>query len=114
MKTHPASLVLAVALASVLAAFVAACSGRSDTTGASPPSTTIGTEIDDSVVTSRVKSALLADASIQSLDITVVTRKGAVQLSGFVNNQGQIDRALTVTRAVEGVAGVINEMSLKK
>ncbi len=76
--------------------------------------TTVGTKIDDSVITAQVKSALLADASIKSVDISVATRKGEVQLSGFVNNQGQIDRAVEVARAIEGVTQVSNDMSLKK
>jgi hyperosmotically inducible protein len=76
--------------------------------------TTVGNKVDDNIVTTRVKSALLADASVKSFDIAVVTRKGEVQLSGFVDNQGQIDRAVEVTRAVTGVAGVGNEMSIKK
>jgi hyperosmotically inducible protein len=44
----------------------------------------------------------------------VVTRKGEVQLSGFVDSQTQIDRAIAVTRAVEGVQNVVNQMSIKK
>jgi len=75
---------------------------------------TVGNQIDDGVVTTKVKSALLAETSIQSTDIMVVTRKGEVQLSGFVNNQAQIDRALAVTSAVEGVSKVGNDMSIKK
>ena len=58
--------------------------------------------------------ALLADTTVKSFDIAVLTRKGEVQLSGFVDSQGQIDRALEVTRGVEGVASVGNEMSIKK
>jgi len=76
--------------------------------------TTIGTKLDDSVITARVKSALLADASIKGLDITVTTRKGETQLSGFVDNRGQIDRAVEVARGIEGVTQVGNEMSVKK
>lgn len=76
-------------------------------------STTIGTQIDDAVVTTRVKSALLADPDIKSLDLKVETRKGAVQLSGFVDNQGQIDRAIAATRAVAGVESVENGISIK-
>ena len=76
--------------------------------------TTVGNKVDDGIVTTKVKSALLADANVKSFDIAVVTRKGEVQLSGFVDNQGQIDRAIEVTRAVEGVSGVGNEMSIKK
>jgi hyperosmotically inducible protein len=75
---------------------------------------TVGNKIDDTVVTTKVKTALLADASIKSADIRVVTRKGEVQLSGFVNNQAQIDRALVVTQGVEGVTKVGNDMSIKK
>jgi hyperosmotically inducible protein len=61
-----------------------------------------------------VKSALLTEPSVKSADIGVVTRRGEVQLSGFVDNQAQIDRAIHTTRAVEGVRGVVSEMSVKK
>jgi hyperosmotically inducible protein len=76
--------------------------------------TTVGNKVDDVIVTTRVKSALMADPDVKSLDIAVTTRKGEVQLSGFVDNQGQIDRALQVARAVEDVHSVSNQMSLKK
>ena len=75
---------------------------------------TVGNKVDDSIVTTKVKSALLSDPGVKSLDIAVVTRKGEVQLSGFVDNQAQIDRAIEVTHAVEGVQGVVNQMSIKK
>lgn len=76
--------------------------------------TTVGTKVDDSVVTAKVKSALLADPNVKSFDIAVVTRKGEVQLSGHVDNQTQVDRAIDVARGVDGVLGVNNEMSVKK
>jgi len=76
--------------------------------------TTIGTKIDDSVITAKVKAALMADESVKSADIAVVTRDGQVQLSGFVNNQSQINHALEVTRGIVGVTQVGNDMSLKK
>jgi hyperosmotically inducible protein len=44
----------------------------------------------------------------------VVTSDGQVQLSGFVEDQAQIDRATEVARGVEGVKNVINEMTIKK
>ena len=74
----------------------------------------VGNKIDDSIITTKVKSTLLSDPGVKSVDIAVVTRKGEVQLSGFVDNQAQIDRAIEVTRAVEGVQGVVNQMSIKK
>lgn len=66
-------------------------------------STTVGNKVDDTIVTGKVKAALIADEAIKSTDIAVVTRKGEVQLSGFVNSQTQIDRALMIAKAVEGV-----------
>ncbi len=76
--------------------------------------TTVGNKVDDGIVTAKVKAALIGDEKIKSTDITVVTRKGEVQLSGFVNSQSQIDRALLVAKGIEGVSSVSNEMSIKK
>jgi hyperosmotically inducible protein len=76
--------------------------------------TSIGTKVDDTVITTRIKTVLMADDGVKSADIAVVTRNGEVQLSGFVNNQGQIDRALDISGAVEGVIKVSNDMSIKK
>ncbi|RFC33809.1 MAG: hyperosmotically inducible protein [Candidatus Nitrotoga sp. SPKER] len=76
--------------------------------------TTMGVKVDDSIVTSKVKSSLLADPDIKSFDIAVITNNGEVQLSGFVDNQAQIDRAADVVRKTEGVQNVINELRIKK
>ncbi|MEC5218293.1 hyperosmotically inducible protein [Actimicrobium sp. GrIS 1.19] len=73
-----------------------------------------GNKIDDSLVTARVKAALLADDTMKSIDIAVATRKGEVQLSGFVDNDAQLARAMDISKAVEGVGSVVNHMSLKK
>ena len=75
---------------------------------------TVGNQVDDGIVPAKVKSALLSDPGVKSVDIAVVTRKGEVQLSGYVDNQAQIDRAIDVTRGIENVQGVTNEMSIKK
>src|SRR5450830_817223 len=113
MKTRFDSLVLTAALASALSLLAAGCSKPADTTGMPPPSTTIGTEIDDSVVTNRVKAALLADPDVKSFDFKVETRKGEVLLSGFVDNLMQLERASTAVRAVPGVKSIQNNVSLK-
>lgn len=76
--------------------------------------TTLGTKIDDGVITTQVKSALMADDIVKSADIAVVTRDGTVQLSGFVNNQGQIDRAIQVAKGIDGTTQVSNDLSIKK
>jgi len=113
MRTKFVMLVLSAALAGVLAGFTLGCSQSTDTAGAPPASTTIGTEIDDSVISTQVKSALLADPDIKGFDFKIATRKGEVQLSGFVDNQAQIERALVVTQAVQGVKSIDNKVSLK-
>lgn len=77
-------------------------------------STTIGNEIDDSVVTTRVKTALMSDDYIKSLDIKVETRKSEVVLSGFADNQAQIDRSILVAQGVQGVKSVTNKLTIKE
>nr|WP_295776200.1 BON domain-containing protein [Rhodoferax sp.] len=113
MKTRIQTLVFGAALASALTASVIGCNKPVDSVGLPVPSTTVGTDIDDSVITSSVKSALLADADVKSFDFKVETRKGEVLLSGFVDNQSQVDRATTATRAVAGVKGIQNNVVLK-
>lgn len=75
---------------------------------------TAGNKLDSGVITSKVKAALLADPSIDSLDIHVITRINEVQLSGFVKTQAQMDRAMQLAAAIEGVRRVSNEMKIKK
>ncbi len=89
------------------------CNKVNGTSSTAEP-TTIGNEIDDSVVTTRVKSALLADDYVKSMDVKVATRKGEVMLSGFADAQSQIDRSILVAKGVEGVKSVINQLSLKE
>lgn len=116
MNTQNKLLVLTITLISALS--IAGC-GKSDEKAApsaepkSEAKTTVGTDIDDNVITTKVKSALLADSDTKSFDIKVETRKGEVQLSGFVDNQTQIDRAIAVARGVEGVKNVDNKMNVK-
>lgn len=111
MNIQNKSIVVAIALVSALS--IAGC-GKSEDKGPKPEAkTTAGTEIDDSTITTKVKSALMADSAVKSSDIKVETRKGEVQLSGFVDNQTQMDRALTVAKGVEGVKSVDNKMNIK-
>ena len=71
-------------------------------------------KVDAGIITSKVKTALLGDPNVKSFDIAVVTRDDEVLLTGFVDNQTQVDRAMEVARGIEGVRLVRNEMSIKK
>ena len=113
MRINRKVVVLGVTLSAALSMLITGCDRPRQDPPPAAASTTVGTQIDDSVVTAKVKSALLVDPDINSFALKVETRKGRVQLSGFVENQAQIDRAITITRAVEGVASVDNAVSLK-
>ncbi|HUR41753.1 MAG TPA: BON domain-containing protein [Verrucomicrobiae bacterium] len=69
-----------------------------------------GEVIDDSAITTKVKSALLAEKDVNSLDIEVKTFEGTVQLSGFVDSQWQIDKATEIASGVAGVQHVTNNL----
>lgn len=112
MNNQLTKIAITMALTVTAAAFITGCN-RVEPVPATASPTTVGTELDDTVITTRVKSALLADQDIKGFDIKVETRKGMVLLSGFVDNQSQIDRVMSVTRIVEGVRDVENRMTLK-
>ena len=72
-----------------------------------------GEYIDDATLTTKVKTALLADPAVKGLQINVKTFRGRVQLAGFVNSQAEIDRAVDIARSVQGVVSVDNALSVK-
>ena len=72
-----------------------------------------GEYVDDSVITTKVKSLLAADDFLKSFQIGVETYKGVVQLSGFVNSQKAVDKAIEITRSVEGVKSIKNDLIVK-
>jgi len=72
-----------------------------------------GEYVDDTVITTKVKAAVLNEPSLKSAEINVETFKGVVQLSGFVSSQADISKAVEVARAVGGVKSVKNDMRLK-
>lgn len=68
---------------------------------------------DDSMITARVKAKLAADDVVKSLQVSVKTHNGNVQLSGFVDSQETINRAHEIVNSVEGVKSVRNDLVLK-
>jgi len=72
-----------------------------------------GEYVDDSVITTKVKSLLANDDFLKSFQIGVETYKGTVQLSGFVNSQKAVDKAVEITRSVGGVKSVKNNLIVK-
>ena len=72
-----------------------------------------GEYVDDSVITTKVKSLLAADDFLKSFQIGVETYKGTVQLSGFVNSKNAVNKAVEITRSVKGVESVKNNLIVK-
>ena len=84
--------------------------------GCAPTRTHEGTGqyVDDTVITTKVKAAILQEPGLKSSEINVETFKGVVQLSGFVNSSSDISTATQVARAVSGVTSVKNDMHVKQ
>lgn len=81
--------------------------------GSTTTQSSTGQYLDDTAITGKVKAAIFNDASLKSAEINVETFKGAVQLSGFVNSQADIQRAVAVAQGVAGVKSVKNDMRMK-
>jgi hypothetical protein len=78
-----------------------------------PERESTGEYVDDSVITTKVKSLLAADDFLKSFKISVKTYKGTVQLSGFVNSQQAVDKADEIALSVKGVKSVKNDLIVK-
>ena len=89
----------------LIATFVACAS--------TPKQESTGEYIDDSVITTKVKSLLAADDFLKSFQISVETFKGTVQLSGFVGSQKAVNKAGEIARSVKGVTSVKNDLVVK-
>ena len=95
------AVLLAVTLVSVVG-----CASTSQQSGT-------GEYVDDAVITTKVKAAIFNGPTLKSAEINVETFKGVVQLSGFVNSQADISKAVSLARNVKGVTAVKNDMRLK-
>jgi hyperosmotically inducible protein len=110
LSPKPARLGLAAAaLAGTLA--MAGCDRQAPNSAAAPE--TAGNALDDTLITTKVKTALVADRDADGADTSVQTRKGQVILSGFVDNQAQKDRQAELAKQVAGVQSVDNKLMIK-
>ena len=75
--------------------------------------TSLGTKLDDSLVTGKVKAALMDAAEVKSMEINVETRNGVTQLAGFVDSAAMKQRDGQVAGGVAGVKHVDNVLLVK-
>lgn len=73
-----------------------------------------GEVIDDSMITAKVKAALIADPTVKAHEVNVETREGVVQLSGFVDTMEAKNMAAEVAQRTAGVKEVRNELEVKQ
>jgi len=100
------SSIMKIVLCTLLLTFVIGCAGTKTREST-------GQYIDDSAITAKVKAAIFAEESLKTLQITVVTFKGTVQLSGFVDTPEHVVKAGSVARNVEGVRAIKNDLVVK-
>jgi osmotically-inducible protein OsmY len=94
-------------LTAALVALLVACAPTAQREGT-------GEFIDDTVITGKVKAALVADPELKATEINVETFKGTVQLSGFVASPDHIPKAAELARNVNGVKQVKNDIAVKR
>lgn len=94
-----------VLFAALLATLVG-CAGDST-------SKSTGEVIDDAAISTKVKTALIRSDDVDANDIQVETYKGTVQLSGFVDEEGDIQEAEELASNVSGVREVRNDLRFR-
>jgi hyperosmotically inducible protein len=110
MKTHLNLRTLTTLISMV---GVLAITGLAGGCAATPTHDSTGEYVDDTGITTRVKTALLKDDVVKSFEISVQTMKGVVQLSGFVDTADQKAAAGHDAAAVNGVVDVHNNLIVK-
>ena len=113
MILHCRRTLLGALLASSLVALATACTTAAPAVSQAHTAATISITADDEAVTSRVRAALLRDATTGSLGLAVVTTKGDVRLSGLVARKDLAERAVLLANAVEGVHSIHDEIAIR-
>ena len=92
--------------AASLVATMAGCASTSTKEGT-------GEYIDDTVITAKVKASIFNEPTLKASEINVETFKGDVQLSGFVSDPKDAQKAVEIARGVKGVTSVKNDVRVK-
>ncbi|MGA1841846.1 MAG: BON domain-containing protein [bacterium] len=74
---------------------------------------TMGQRVDDSFITAKVKSKLLADSMVKAFKIDVDTLEREVTLTGIVSTETEAQRVIELARGVKGVVKVKNNIKVK-
>ncbi len=99
---------LALLLAAGLVVTIGGCS-----TDKPMPGATAGSFMDDSYLTTAVKTKLLGDTGLKAFDIKVITDHQVVTLKGTLPTEALREQAITVAKSVGGVKDVVSEIEVK-
>lgn len=72
-----------------------------------------GEYMDDSAITAKIKAEILSDPLLKVSQIAVTTTNGVVKLSGIVDSQQSIDRAVQIARSNPNVKSLENSLAVK-
>ena len=97
----------------ISAAFVATVAITAVGCSSTTQQASTGEYIDDAMITTKVKTAFAADPTVKATEVNVETYKGDVQLSGFVAEPRDAQRAVEIARGVQGVTSVKNDIRVK-
>ena len=87
--------------------------GLAGCAGGTRESKSTGQHIDDTAITTKVKSEMIADKEVSAHQIHVKTNRGVVHLSGSVNSRYEANKAASIARSVAGVKSVDNDIQIK-
>ena len=74
---------------------------------------TVGAYVDDATITTQIKSRFIENKDVDAASIKVETLNGTVLLSGFAKNATEKATAETISRKVNGVKSVRNEIAVR-
>jgi hyperosmotically inducible protein len=113
MKINQKLISLNVLFLCASALIVYGCDKREEARTASAPGMGVEAALDDDIITTKIRSGLLADPVVKGLEPKIETHEGIVQLSGFVESQAQMERIIEIARGVAGVKNVENKMNVR-
>jgi len=97
----------------IATAFIVGCEHKTETSSTAPIAA-ISPVIDDGIITTMIKSGILADPAMKGFDSNIDTQHGVVTINGIADSQTQVDRVTEIARSVEGVKSIENKMTIKK
>ena len=73
----------------------------------------VGTKVEDASITSAIKMKFANDELVSAREINVDTKDGHVTLTGTVDNQAALDRAMELAKSANGVKSVHSNLTIQ-